>query len=150
MPFTAAGKWVCLAHLQRNKNPKTVVSVGSRGDTSFEAAVFRGLGARSHTLDFSLDPGVARQVASLPFITFHSVGLSGASEKHTGKLASVKWVNFQEMLALTGRDYIDILKLDCKLPAHPLLVSNLESDETGSPCTANGPSCVAVCPFSSS
>jgi len=102
MPFPCAGKWVCLSHTQRNKNPKTVVSVGSGGDTSFEAAVFRTLGAHSHTLDFSLTPGVAKAVSALPYVTFHPVGLSGSSEKHTGSLAKVKWVNFQEMLALTG------------------------------------------------
>lgn len=116
------GKWVCLSHYRSSNAEPVVVSIGSNGDTSFEADVQNILQVPSHTLDFSLLPDVVDQVSSLEFIKFFPVGLTGSSEKKKLQKLFFKshrqWFTFltvDQMLEHIGQKYVDIFKVDCEL-----------------------------------
>jgi len=61
------------------RSPPVVVSVGSRGDSSFEADANANTGAIPHTFDPFLAPALDRAMKErVPYLHFHSIGLTGA------------------------------------------------------------------------
>jgi len=67
---------VCAVHSGVIRDP-VAVSIGSRGDTSFEKDLYDRLGAIVHTYDPTMLTPHRKGLAALPFLTFHDAGLSG-------------------------------------------------------------------------
>lgn len=90
-------------------------SVGSRVQYDFEEAVHDVLGGMSYTFDPSLNPKQEAKMRSLPFLHFEPIGLAAGNDtKLKSHFPQWKFLTLMEMIAMTGRDYIDIVKIDCE------------------------------------
>lgn len=113
------GKWVCLTHAGRIQNPVTI-SIGSKGDMSFESEMYHRLNATIHTFDPTLTKEQKQEMGSIPFLTFHDAGLSGKNEiKATlatfpRGLRNAVLLTAPQLLEEAGATYIDIFKIDCE------------------------------------
>lgn len=83
-------------------------SVGSNKQYDFEESLFRELNAFSYTFDPTLKPRDVEFMQSLPFLHFEPLGLAptgGATEEY---------ITLRDMVNVTGRPFIDVLKIDCE------------------------------------
>jgi len=64
----------------RHGGGSTAVSVGCRGETSFESDMFTRLGMAPHTLDFPLGPAMQEKMRHKKFMKFYNLGLSGRDQ----------------------------------------------------------------------
>jgi len=76
LSLCAGGKWLCVLHKNVSKAP-SVISIGSNGDSSFEADVHKRLHAFSHTFDFTLNATNKARISSHPYLKFYDMGLAG-------------------------------------------------------------------------
>lgn len=100
------------------RSPPVVVSVGSRGDSSFEADANANTGAIPHTFDPFLAPALDKAMKErVPYLHFHSIGLTGESNLADArqKTPNVQWASLKELLTVVGSEYVDIFKIDCEV-----------------------------------
>eukprot|EP00897_Mesotaenium_endlicherianum_P006366 jgi/Mesen1/5758/ME000292S04841 len=119
------GKWVCRPF---DLGPDSVVySVGSQGESSFEADLFALTGAVSHTFDPTLTAGQITDMRARPHLKFHDLGFTGRDEsggvRQVGGLP-LPWGGLPEgarvrrvgaVMRALGHAYVDVLKIDCEL-----------------------------------
>jgi len=94
----------------------SVISIGSFGDSSFEADVSQRLHAFSHSFDFSLNPAKKAHMASRPYLKFYDMGLAGEDmvpsmlKTFKTKFPNIKVVTVPQMLAVTGAQVRGLLQ----------------------------------------
>lgn len=102
----------------RREPTARVVSVGSKGDTSFEKDVQSRLLLRTHTFDPFLSRSAQLSVArARKFITFHKAGLTGTTDALAarGAYGSARMLTVFQLLEEINVSYVDIMKIDCEV-----------------------------------
>ena len=91
-------------------------SVGSNMQYSFEEEAFDMYGSKPYTFDPFLKWWQNQHMTNLSFLHFRQIGLSASSElpRLAKKYPRKHFGSFQHLLELTGRSYVDILKVDCE------------------------------------
>lgn len=108
------GKWICRLYTGVNEVEKapSVVSIGSRGQTTFEQDVNAVFGVIPTTMDPFLAPAVKRKVEQIPFLKLSTKGIMGAHELKSDNEG--RMVDIPGLLKLVHTDKIDIFKIDCE------------------------------------
>ena len=93
-------------------------SVGSNVQYDFELEAFQTWGASIFTFDPTLNEGDVQRMRSLPFLHFEPLGLTSTAEIEAlgsdKPLGGRQYVNLMQMIAMTGRPFVDVVKIDCE------------------------------------
>ncbi|CAI5527014.1 unnamed protein product [Closterium sp. Naga37s-1] len=110
------GKWTCLLPNAIQKTNPVVYSIGSFGMYSFEKEMHQMLRTMPYTFDPFLPPEKRNVMASLPFLHFIEIGLSGTATLPTyrSKFPEKKFATLPEMMGQFGHSYADVFKIDCE------------------------------------
>ncbi|CAI5521148.1 unnamed protein product [Closterium sp. Naga37s-1] len=110
------GKWACMMPSVIQKKDPVVYSIGSFGMYSFEKEMHQMLRTMPYTFDPFLPPAKRNIMASLPFLHFIEIGLSGTASISTyrTKFPEKKFATLPEMMGQFGHSYVDVFKIDCE------------------------------------
>lgn len=118
--FSDGGKVICNPEMLGRLGPDaTVVSVGVRGDISFETELASYTRARVHAFDPTVDslPNGKSKLepcgGAAGSITFHKVGLQGNGAMKKG-MEKLTFKPLRELMAIANTNCIDLLKVDCE------------------------------------
>lgn len=129
-PVFGMVQWVCLGYIPKDPSATpSVVSIGSRGDPSFEQDANHVLGSVADTFDPFIGPPAERFMRNLSYVQFHSMGLTGESELAANKAAhpNVQWATVATMLDTVGHpDLVDVFKIDCEVSSGRGLLAQLQ------------------------
>ncbi|CAI7846125.1 unnamed protein product, partial [Closterium sp. NIES-53] len=110
------GKWACMMPSVIQKKDPVVYSIGSFGMYSFEMEMHQMLRTMPYTFDPFLPPAKRNIMASLPFLHFIEIGLSGTASLpvYRTKFPEKKFATLPEMMGQFGHNYVDVFKIDCE------------------------------------
>ncbi|GJP33994.1 hypothetical protein CLOM_g18478 [Closterium sp. NIES-68] len=110
------GKWACMLPSAIQKKDPVVYSIGSFGMYSFEKEMHRMLRTKPYTFDPFLPPAKRAVMASLPFLHFLEIGLSGSATlpSYRSKFPEKTFSTLPEMMRQFGHTYVDVFKIDCE------------------------------------
>ncbi|CAI5462626.1 unnamed protein product [Closterium sp. Yama58-4] len=110
------GKWACMLPSVIQKKDPVVYSIGSFGMYSFEKEMHQMLRTMPYTFDPFLPPAKRNIMASLPFLHFIEIGLSGSASlpAYRAKFPEKKFATLPEIMGQFGHNYVDVFKIDCE------------------------------------
>jgi len=104
------GKWVCgMSRYEKSKTPCIIYSFGVQNESSYEQEMLERTNCRVWGYDFSVSefgPALVEPYRSRT--QFLQAGIAGKTDLN----ADPPFYSIQDLMAMNGHDYIDILKID--------------------------------------